>query len=625
MKLIKKAGIILTLYGLLNVWQVAYLSLSAQNPILPGTAFIPDGEPHVFEYQGEKRVFVYGSRDERVSAFCGFGHDVWSAPIDDLTKWTNHGEIFNVKQVADIGYGKVDQQHFGAPDCVYNPYTNKYYLYTFLGTPYKMDGKQGPLKGSIGSISGFGDYGPKCVMAISDTPVGPFLNPVMCDWAPVNDRGTFDPTVLVMTQDDGPVRVFAFWGMLNGDCWAEISPTDMHTVINGKTGKPDRNACYKTLNNPGLNGYFTLFEASSIKQVAKDKFVFICSPQERISALTYFYSNSPEGPWTYGGPIVDNGINWRGGNNHGSIVEIKGKWYVVFHRKTVNDFSRQAMMEPIELRVEGDKVIIPQIEITTQGVLTQGLDAFRRYPAYNICYLTKDVYIDCTERSPDGLNSVVVKKGNSTIGWKYFNFGAAKVTDADKLKLKLNIKRLANSTITVQVALPTEANNVSKRVDIETFNLQDLAPDDGAYHEIVVCFKKLNDNAALNAMGGLKGKLAFFLTFKNEDKEVCRLKEYELVKGSTRTANPLRTVRVSPSVRNCKITAIPTRGRAGESVKLSVVPDEGYQLKDIEVKDAQGRVVEAVRNATVPYAPINFNFKMPESAVIVSVQLAGAK
>jgi hypothetical protein len=38
--------------------------LHGQNPFLPPTAFIPDGEPHVFEYKGEKRVYVYGSRDD---------------------------------------------------------------------------------------------------------------------------------------------------------------------------------------------------------------------------------------------------------------------------------------------------------------------------------------------------------------------------------------------------------------------------------------------------------------------------------------------------------------------------------------------------------------------------------
>ncbi len=267
----------------------------AQNPFLPPTAFIPDGEPHVFEYKGEQRLFIYGSRDERVTAFCGYGHDVWSAPVNDLTKWTNHGEIFNIKQVADIGYGKVDKQHFGAPDCVYNPTTKKYYLYTFLGTTYKMDGKEGSLPDAENYVLGFEDFGPKCVMAQSDSPIGPFTNPVMCNWPAANSAGTFDPSVLVDVQSDGYVRAYAFWGMKEGDRCAEIDPIDMHTIINSDTHQPDLSAYHKTL-DPQRLPQTKLFEASSIKKVADNKYVFIYSAKEYISALTYCYSNSPLGP-----------------------------------------------------------------------------------------------------------------------------------------------------------------------------------------------------------------------------------------------------------------------------------------------------------------------------------------
>ena len=105
------------------------------NPYMPGTAFIPDGEPRVFEHNREKRVYIYGSRDEVVTNYCGFGHDVWSAPIDDLTEWTNHGEIFHLRQIQELGHGVMPNngfQNLGAPDCLYNPKTQKYYLYTFL-------------------------------------------------------------------------------------------------------------------------------------------------------------------------------------------------------------------------------------------------------------------------------------------------------------------------------------------------------------------------------------------------------------------------------------------------------------------------------------------------------------
>ena len=146
--------------------------MQSRNPILPPTAFIPDGEPRVFMYEGKPRVFLYGSRDERGDGYCGYGHDVWSAPVDALGDWACHGEIFHVRDVQAIGYGFADQQIFGAPDCVYNPVTGKYYLYTFLGAPYELDGVQGPHRDTPGTVHGWESLGPKCVMASSDSPAG---------------------------------------------------------------------------------------------------------------------------------------------------------------------------------------------------------------------------------------------------------------------------------------------------------------------------------------------------------------------------------------------------------------------------------------------------------------------
>lgn len=131
-------------------------------------------------------------------------------------------------------------------------------------------------------------------MAQSDSPAGPFLDPVMCDWPATNDKGSFDPAVLVDKQRDGPVRVFAYWGMCEGDRYAEIEPSlDMHTISNPVTRKPDRNAWRKTLSAKEVNNGSTLFEASSIRKLAKGKYAFIYSVNERGSALTYCYGNSP--------------------------------------------------------------------------------------------------------------------------------------------------------------------------------------------------------------------------------------------------------------------------------------------------------------------------------------------
>ena len=601
-------------------WLVLYstANIMAQNPFLPPTAFIPDGEPHVFEYKGEKRLFIYGSRDERVTAYCGYGHDVWSAPVNDLSKWTNHGEIFNIQQVATIGFGKIANQHFGAPDCVYNPVTKKYYLYTFLGALYKMDGKEGPLPSATNYVPGFADWGPKCVMAESDSPVGPFINPVMCDWPSANKDGAFDPSVLVDVQSDGSVRVYAYWGMREGDRSAEIDPNDMHTIINSETRKPDLNAYHKTLDPIRLPNT-KLFEASSIKKVADGKYVFIYSASENHSALTYCYSNDPLGPWEYGGQIINNNVNYNGGNNHGSIAKVSNQWYITYHKQTTNGYNRQAMIEPIEVKINGDKIIIPTVEMTSQGVLSSGLNAYQRYNANSACYITNGAYIDGKQRNSDGLNPIVNIKGKTTIiGFKYFNFGKQAVHNSDKLVLKLNCKLIDPAQIRVLVALPEFANSVDKRVEIANVN---LTPEtiDTDFKDIQILISDLNSNEKLKKIGGLQGKLAVFLSISGAEKELFQLKELEFVQHYNPTPNPLFQINIGKT-KNGAITTTSSKSRQKQSVKVNAMPDNGYKISSVRVIDAKSQPVPVKANAKAPYAPESFNFFMPQSKVNVQVK-----
>lgn len=582
---------------------------------MPPTAFIPDGEPHVFEYNGEKRLFVYGSRDERITGFCGYGHDVWSASVQDLSKWRNHGEIFNVKQVQDIGYGVIEQQHFGAPDCVYNPKTKKYYLYTFLGALYKMDGVQGPLPGAKNYIPGFEDWGPKCVMASSDSPAGPFVNPILCDWSPLNKEGAFDPSVIVDEQKDGSVKVYAYWGMKNGDRWAEVDPEDMHTIINPKTQKPDRNAWHKTLDIERIKNS-SVFEANSIKKIDNDHYVFIYSSNEMHSALSYCYSSSPKGPWTYGGRIVNNAKDWKKGNNHGSIAKVLDQWYVVYHKPTTNGMNRQAMIEPIDVKIENEKVVIPQVEMTSQGISINGLDAFKRYNANIACFRTNNAYIDGVARIESGLNPIKSLDGPSTtIGFKYFNFGTKAIKENDSLKLKLNCKISQELRVQVFIVPFEEKDNNENRILIgeKTISLGAVSID---FKDIDIPINKLDENVKLDSIGGLKGKMALFVSFIGEENDLCELVELEFAKGNNSTPNPLQGIKFS-KVEKIKLTAIPLKARVGESVKITL----NSECKNgIKVQDENGRAIEVFKNAKAPYALESFNFFMPNSAVLVRIK-----
>ncbi|MEQ8239396.1 MAG: hypothetical protein RIA69_09295 [Cyclobacteriaceae bacterium] len=609
----------LFLLTLILVSMIRIQNANAQNPFMPPTAFVPDGEPHVFEYKGEKRLFIYGSRDERITGYCGYGHDVWSAPVTDLSKWINHGEVFNVKQVLDIGYGIINEQHFGAPDCVYNPITKKYYLYTFLGMTYQMDGEQGPEPGSSNYIPGFEDMGPKCVMAESETPAGPFVNPVICDWPPANIAGAFDPSVIVDEQVDGSIRVYAYWGMRKGDRWAEVSQEDMHTIINSKTRKPDRNAWHQIL-DPNSTEQSTLFEASSIKKIDNNHYVFIYSANELISGLTYCYGSSPKGPWTYGGVIVRNGVDWLGGNNHGSIVKVQDQWYVVYHKATINSKSRQAMIEPIELKIENEKVIIPEVEMTSQGISMEGLDAFKRHNVNIACYRTNQAYIDGAERNPFGLNPIKgINSPSATIGFKYFNFGQAAISNQDDLKLKLNAKILHDVTFNVFVALPENAHLKENWISIAEHDAVDnLGSNDFADYTILL--NNINENRELAKIGGLKGKLAVFITFTGKENNLCELVEIEFSKGNKPTPNPLRGIDIKDNDKS-KIVAVPAMARVGESVKLSIEPESNFMIQEVKVMDINGNEIKVNQNEQAVYAPRSYNFFMPNSMVKVEVVL----
>ena len=61
----------------------------AKNPFLPLNIYIPDGEPKVFD----GRVYLYGSKDEFDGEYCCHKFHVYSAPVSDLTEWTDHGPV----------------------------------------------------------------------------------------------------------------------------------------------------------------------------------------------------------------------------------------------------------------------------------------------------------------------------------------------------------------------------------------------------------------------------------------------------------------------------------------------------------------------------------------------------
>ena len=360
------------------------------NPILPLWEYIPDGEPRVF---GD-RVYLYGSHDRPAcDVFCDFKLKVWSAPLDDLNHWQCHGDSFRTvdgERPSDVPW--TDRELF-APDVVCKD--GKYYLYAYIVAS----------KGAVG---------------VSERPEGPFrlLGPYEYD-CPVGDEGTFNDAG-VLVDDDG--RVYVYYGFTESHM-NEIDPASMRRIL---PGSYRRSVIADGASVPEEQRFY---EASSPRKIG-DTYYLIYSPC-RGSRLAYATSDSPRGPFVYRGWIVDNGVDYPGGNNHGSICRIGEQWYVFYHRMTNNTImSRRACVERIQILPDGT---IPPVEMTSLG-FEKALNPYALIPAEIACVLKGGCFV--TER---GIFERTV--GNITdgcvIGYKYFDFGEDYTGDGIRVCLKV--------------------------------------------------------------------------------------------------------------------------------------------------------------------------------------------
>jgi arabinoxylan arabinofuranohydrolase len=146
------------------------------------------------------------------------------------------------------------------------------------------------------------------------------------------------------------------------------------------------------------------------------------------TCLGYATSRSPLGPYQYRGVIVDNDHcnpgNW---NNHGSIAEFGGQWYVFYHRSTQGSvMMRKACVEPITFRADGS---IPEVEMTTQGA-DGPLDATLRIEAEEACTLLGNLRVTPGDGGSEVLSGI---RGGDRATYKYLNFK----TPPTKLRLRV--------------------------------------------------------------------------------------------------------------------------------------------------------------------------------------------
>ncbi len=313
---------------------------------------IPDGEAHVMP---DGKVYVYGSLDVSDKYWCSTEYRVLSS--EDLEHWEESPVSFSIedvpwaKEIVEPEYLKDVKKYDDLPEMIrmMAPKSARFVpikLFTFILRKALIQVQKNKML-----------YAPDCIykdgkyylyfclsddsegVAVADSPIGPFKN---AKKLPVSG---IDPAVFV--DDDG--QGYYYWGQFSS-FGAKLNPDmmsiDETSIVEGLVTEKEH--------------FF--HEGSSMRKRGDTYYyVFADISSGRPSSLGYATSKSPLGPFTYQGVIVDNiALNPDSWNNHGSIEEVNGQWYVFFHASTKGKYQRRACMAPIEFDENG---LIKKVEL----------------------------------------------------------------------------------------------------------------------------------------------------------------------------------------------------------------------------------------------------------------------
>ena len=567
---------------LLHLLFLACLSANAQNPYLPLWEHLPDGEPRVFEdpdNPGKLRAYIIGSHDTNYTAYCGSDIRMWSAPVEDLSKWRDEGPIFT--HYVD---GQWDTMF--APDLVEvkDRATGKktYYLY-----PHSRGWRR------------------VAMVCKSDRPNGPFTPINLTEDGSQCLPGSlidFDPSVFIENITDKKdkdydkgFRAYVFYGFQH----STACELDQNTMYSKREGTelidpfiPASSADGRLLDKEGseykalYQGQnpldFNFFEASSIRQVG-NKYVMVFSGYSgkeyglgnTNSALRYAFGDSPLGPWRSGGVLVDSrGVvvgedgsqlitTNAGHNTHGSLQEINGQWYVFYHRPPRGfGFARQPMVAPVKItwdkkpvakggvvKITGydpfakdnewiaaatDGNTYTGAEVTSEGFQIFGLPPYQYYSAGIACFMTGGTNSnDWMQDNHDIWNNSMDLTGitnTGIVGFKYFGFGGlaadtkglkafegTKVGDATKLNLNLTTSGHGAFKIHVRLDDPWKGD------EIAVFDIPADAPKAAMMYQ-----------QAVPAVEGLSGKHAIYLVAEGPEIKIPERPRWGAPRGPQR-------------------------------------------------------------------------------------------
>lgn len=276
-------------------------------------AMIYDGRVYIY-MTGD--VVEYGANGKAIENTYSKVDTINVISSDDLVNWTDHGSIYAA------GYK-------GAATWCRNSWAP-------TAACKEIDGK-------MKFFVYFADSGRGIGVLTADSPTGPFTDPL--GKALIN-RNTpncgnvtwlFDPAVLV--EDDGSAYIYFGGGVPAGK---QANPG---TARVAKLGDD----MISLASDPVAIEVPYLFEDSGINKIGDTYYYSYCTNWQvskeataqygfRNAQIAYMTSDSPLGPFTYQGVVFKNPNDYfsgNDGNNHHSIFEFNGEWYITYHTRVV--------------------------------------------------------------------------------------------------------------------------------------------------------------------------------------------------------------------------------------------------------------------------------------------------
>ena len=346
-------------FGSVNLAK-CYKGENEHNPLI--TQYF-GADPGVMEYND--RVYIYMTDDHLLYNNGQVTKETYSTinclrciSSDDLVNWTDHG-LINV--AGQNGIAKWAGNSWAPTAC-----------------HKKINGKEKFFLYFANNANGIG-------VLTSDSPTGPWSDP---NGKAMIDRKTagctdvpwvFDPAVLV--DDDGTGYLY-FGGGTDG------KPSD-HPKSARCVQLSD--SMTSIVGTPQVIDAPYMFEDSGIHKYNGKYYYSYCTNWNTggnqyglsTAAIDYMVSDSPLGPFTYKGEVFKNIGNFFGttGNNHHTIMQFKGEWYLFYHAQYLQDVMnlkdmgyRSTHIDKITMNSDGT---MQQVKGTKTGVSQiKALDPF---------------------------------------------------------------------------------------------------------------------------------------------------------------------------------------------------------------------------------------------------------